>query len=92
MSARISAGLLLVGVLVFLLGLYDFFVPSDKKNSSAVLTKTSQTERDAAIFRARQTDGTYSFSTNFLPGIGEVDSPERIKEDFREQNPGAITN
>jgi hypothetical protein len=87
-TEQLSAGaVILAGFFVLFAGVAYFSNGDDYRE-----LRSSQVERDAAIERARNGDGTYEFSTGFTPGIGQQVSPEQLKNDFKSSNPDGITN
>ncbi|QQG50302.1 MAG: hypothetical protein HZB70_01860 [Candidatus Berkelbacteria bacterium] len=86
---KFSNAVLALSVLVLLLGISTYWQSNAEPNLDS---KTSVTERDAALSRARIGDGTYSFSTSFIPGLGYIGSAEQTRQKFKQDNKGAITN
>lgn len=82
-SKQISVAIFFAGALLFLLGLAQVLPKSSQQTR---LFKSSQTERDLAIERAKQSgQKQYLYKTNFIPGIGVIADPQRYKADWESQ-------
>jgi len=83
-----SSVLLGLSSLVFLAGLVQVVSQdwggSSSANGDGVLEKTSITERDLAIAEAiRLGQKEYSFTTNFIPGMGRISDTGRYQEEWQ---------
>ncbi len=89
-AQTISTAILTISGLFFLAVCVDRLSTGD--SGTAQPRSGSIVERQAGIERARQANGEYSFTTSFIPGIDQAASPDRLKQDFIKNNPGAVTD
>lgn len=82
---RYSAWFLVLGLLIFSLGIFSYFSTGSNNNMSR--KQTSITERDVAMAEARSNgQKEYSFTTGFIPGIGIITDPEAYKKTWEESS------
>lgn len=81
----ITDGFLVLGSLVFVLGLLSYLdVP--EQTASNLPVKSSLTERDVAIADAiEKGQKEYTYTTRFIPGIGMISDPNIFKENWERQ-------
>lgn len=89
-SQDVSSLILGIAVLAFVATGINFV--SARRVDPASKAISSLVDRDAAQQRAKQNNGEYSFSTGFIPGVGQLSAADQLKKDFIKQNPGAQTN
>lgn len=76
--------ILLIGLIVFSLGVIYYFQNKSEKKDTMI--NTSLVERDLAIAEAIRTgQKEYSYTTNFTPGVGRIENPEEYKKAWEEQ-------
>jgi len=67
---------LLVGLLILLAGLANYISSNGSRNSAVWAGRVSVIERSLALERARSLgEREYTFTTNFIPGIGVINDP-----------------
>jgi len=86
MPENLSVNVLILGAIVFVLGLVSYFTNNSIEFASTV-KQTSVTQRDVAIAEAKKNGKKeYTFTTNFIPGIGIINDPAAYKKAWEDQN------
>ncbi len=81
-TEKISNGFLVISLLLFLLGGFLYLTPQSKKSVSLSASPTVM-ERNFAIEAAKKSGArNYTFTTNFIPGIGMITDPEAYKRQY----------
>lgn len=79
---QICGGLLFVNFVLFAYALSIYLTPPP----TTTIVKTSLTERDLAIADAQARGvSEYSYTTNFIPGIGTINDPAAYKKAWEDQ-------
>lgn len=91
MFNQLPLAVFLLGTLIFLGGLADYLAKDN--GPAARLFHTSLTTRDLAMSEAIQAGRKeYSFTTNFIPGIGDIGNPEAYKKDWEARAKAQLEN
>lgn len=79
---KVNVGLFVVGLLVLAVAVAEISGP----DNSSPLVQSSLTERDIAIQEAlRKGEKEYSYTTNFIPGVGRIGDPDAYLEQLQQQ-------
>ncbi len=79
----IIQAIFLIGVVVFVVGVASYF--NSKKQPKVV--QSSLVERDLAQITAKSAgQKSYSFESNFTPGIGSIADPQAYLKQWQQQN------
>jgi hypothetical protein len=82
---KVSLYMCLTGVIIFVVGLISYFNTNNTKQNYQINSPTGLTERDLAISNAiKNGQKTYSYTTNYIPGIGRITNPEQYKAQWQE--------
>lgn len=74
------------GLIIFVMGAVRFAQAHQSAKTSDNTIVSSSTERDIAIQEAiKQGKKDYSYTTNFIPGVGYISDPAAYEKSFEDQ-------
>lgn len=91
---NLSFVVLSLGLIIFVVGAIDRFQrPAAQKIYTAANLSPELTERKLAIEDAqKQGKKTYTYTSNFIPGIGKIADPGQYKQNWVQQQQQASPN